>query len=230
MSDSLYQTYNFKGRNEQVCSIAAQNGAASHHILIIPPLFAEMNKLRRNMMAMARQLSAHNIQCSIADLPGTNESLSLLKNQDFTSWKAALESCADILDISHVIAFRGGALIDDIASAKPHLRINPVKGANIIKTMMRSKIIAQKEAGIEISFTELSNAAKKHGTELAGYHISAQMFADLQNSEPLPLTNVQEVRIGDEIEGEALWMRSEPGYDAHMAQSMADYIFAWCNQ
>lgn len=226
-SQLLYDSYNFAGNDEYL--ITSQNiDKIDHHILFSAPLFAEMNKMRRTLTEVIRLLSAHNIKCSLPDLPGCNESLAPFNEQNLENWQSALVACANQKEVSHIASFRGGALIDAIG--KPIWRINGIKGANMVKTMMRSKVIALKEAGKDITIDQLQQQAQNDGIELAGYEISAQLFEQLQNTYPHIDDDITQLKLGQDIEGAALWLRSEPEYDAILAQSIAQSLLKWCKQ
>ena len=130
----LHQNYHYGGRDEVITSTDPRN--TKYHILFIPPLFAEMNKMRRTLVSVMRLLANKNIACSLPDLPGCNESVSPLNIQNLSSWREAMSACAEQQNIPHIAAFRGGCLIDNCIAGKPHYRLNPVKGGNIIKTML----------------------------------------------------------------------------------------------
>lgn len=222
----LHDSYNFDGNEEYLLS-SQPIANIDYHILLSAPLFAEMNKMRSTLVEVMRLLSEHNIKCSLPDLPGFNESLIPLNKQNLENWQSAVKTCANQKDVSHIASFRGGALIDAIGL--PIWRLNSVKGANLIKTMIRSKVIALKEAGQSISIEKLQEQAHNHGIELAGYELSAQLFAELQEAEPHISDNVAQLKIGQDIEGSALWLRSEPNYDAILAQSISQSLLKWCN-
>jgi len=214
------------GKDEMVFTCGQEN--AKQHILFIPPLFAEMNKMRSTLVAVMRHLSNNGIASYLPDLPGCNESLVPFNLQNLSLWRDAMQNCVQQYNITHIFALRGGCLIDNIMIDKPHYRLNKVKGANIIKTLLRSKVIAQKEAGIETNIATLSDDAQKSGIELAGYHLSASLFDDMQNAVPLPIDEVTEYKVGDDIEGSNLWIRSEPEYDVKMTASIANSLITWC--
>lgn len=222
----LHQHYSHNGHNEAM--LTAIPAEKQYHILLIPPLFAEMNKMRHTLVQTMRRLANKNIASTLPDLPGCNESLQKLSDQSMSSWRTALEIIVEHHNITHIVAVRGGCLIDDIAANKPHFRLNSVNGANIIKTMMRSKLIAIKESGREENLDNLARLASQSGTELAGYELSAALYNDLKDAIPSDIENLTENKIGEQVEGKSLWMRAEPEYDEKMMQSLADVLAIWC--
>ena len=221
----FYDSYKHSGNEEYILS-SQPIDSIEHHILFSPPLFAEMNKMRRTLTQVMRLLSEHNIKCSTPDLPGCHESISPIGNQSLEDWQEAIKSCADQQNISHIASFRGGGLIDNID--KPIWRLNSVKGANLIKTMMRSKVIALKESGQDITIYQLQRQASNDGIELAGYELSAKLFNQLNEAVPHIDDTVTQRKVGQDIEGSSLWLRSEPEYDAILAQSIAQSLLKWC--
>lgn len=222
----FYDSYKHAGNEEHIL-LSQPIDSIDYHILLIPPFFAEMNKMRRTLVEVMRLLSEHSIKCSMPDLPGCNESLTPLNQQSFNDWQAALQACADQKEISHIASFRGGALIDSVG--KPIWRLNSVKGANLIKTMLRSKVIALKEAGQDISIDQLQDQAQNDGIELAGYEFNADLFNQLKEATPQIDDNVTQFKLGQDIEGSPLWLRSEPEYDEILAQSIAQSLLKWCS-
>lgn len=222
----LYDTYKFAGHEEYVLYSQSVDAEPCPYILMIPPLFAEMNKMRSTLVEAMRILADHGVSSILPDLPGCHESIVPLNEQSFEHWVEAIKACATQHEISHVASFRGGSLLDDIGL--PIWRLNSVKGANIIKTMLRSKMIAQKEAGQEATIDQLTAQATYSGIELAGYELSANMFSALQDTVPSINDNIFEIKVGQQLEGSTLWLRSEPEYDGVMAGSIAKSLHDWC--
>ncbi len=226
----FYDSYQYAGNEEYILS-SKPNDSAAFHILFSPPLFTEMNKMRRTLAEVMRLLSGYNIKCSMPDLPGCNDSLAPIDRQSLDDWQAAMQACADQKEISHIASFRGGGLIDSVG--KPIWRLNSVKGAHLIKTMLRGKAIALKEAGRDISIDQLQSQALNEGIELAGYELSAKLFDQLCKAEPYSDDCVTQLTLGQELEGQCiegspLWLRSEPEYDDILAQSIAQSLLKWC--
>ena len=86
-----YKTYHFAGHDEHVLCFGAEY---SRQILIIPPLFDEMNRCRRMLVQAMRGLAERNVGSLLIDLPGCNESLAALEQQSLTTWREAVSAAA----------------------------------------------------------------------------------------------------------------------------------------
>jgi len=200
-------------------------------ILFVPPLFEEANRTRRTIVLAMRALAADGFAAQLPDLPGQNESLVPLEQADLASWKNALAEAAATIDGPLVIAsLRGGALIDHHAKAAAWWRLAPVGGASLLRTLMRARVAADREAGITSSLESLQAEAAAAALLLAGNRLSPAMIAQLGSAEIQPVTPVRTVTLGsgaDAIAGTPLWLRAEPGEDATMAAAIAADIAAW---
>ncbi len=201
---------------------------AAHRVLILLPLFDEMNRTRRTILQTMRALDGHGVATYMPDLPGCNESMSPLAEQDIASWRSAAARAADTFGATHILSLRGGCLLDD-GPGLPVLRIAPVKGASLIKTLVRTQIASDKEAGITSSSDGLAQTALSGTVLLAGNIISGQLWADMDSAVPANQDNITELALPD-IHGSALWLRAEPRYDARMADALAHAVNAWCRQ
>lgn len=187
-------------------------------LLIIPALFDEANRLRRLTVEMIRRLDAAGIDSFLPDLPGCNESLQPLANQDLASWRGAMIAAARHFRASHVLAMRGGALI--APQSLPGWRYAPVNGATILRQMIRMRILSSREAGREETQSGLLEQGMAEGLDLAGFPLSASMIAQLQGAMP-PDESAQSIIGQDMLGGPALWLRAEPGEDPVQADSLA---------
>ena len=190
-------------------------------LLVVPALFDEAHRLRRFTVEVMRRLDGAGIDSFLPDLPGTNESLAPLPAQTFQSWHNAIAAAARYFAATHVLAMRGGALLlqDDL----PGWIYAPVKGASLLRQMLRARIVSAREAGREETVASLTELARRDGIELAGYPVSAQLFNDINASTALShdrLMVVEQDMIGDS----ALWMRAEPGEDAAQADALAAVV------
>ena len=198
-------------------------------VLIVPPLFDEANRLRHTLVLAMRALAADGFAAVLSDLPGQNESLVALDRVDLEQWQDALAAVVAGIDGPVVIAsVRGGALIDHRATAAAWWRLAPVGGASLLRTMMRARVAADREAGIESSLDGLQEAAKTAPLLLAGNALSPAMVAGLGSAEVQPVAPLRSISLGaDGIAGTPLWLRAEPGEDAAMAFAIAADISAW---
>ncbi len=190
-------------------------------LLIIPALFDEANRMRRFTVEMMRRLDGAGIDCLLPDLPGCNESLQDLAQQTSVDWSDAMLSAAGHFNVTHVLAIRGGGLI--MPRNLPGWHYGAVKGASILRQMLRGRIISSREAGRTESQEQLLEAGLEAGLELGGYQLSAGMLRDLQALEPQKTANL--VVIEQEmIGGSPLWLRAEPDEDRAQADALAAVI------
>lgn len=219
-----YRTFPYDGQDEHVLCLGE---GSARRILIVPPLFDEMNRMRRTLVQAMRVLAGHGVTAMLIDLPGTNESLAPLEAQSLAIWRTAIGSAAESLAASHVASLRGGALIDDGAAGLPHWRLAPAKGGVLLKTLLRTRITGDREAGRAVSEAELRAAASAGPIELAGNRLGPAMVADLADAVPAKLANCAERRLGEDVAGAPLWLRAEPGDDAAMAEAIAEDLDRW---
>lgn len=211
--------------------VPASPDALRATILFVPPLFDEANRTRRTLSLAMRSLAEQGFASVLPDLPGQNESLIPLEDVDLVGWQRALADVADAIDGPVIIAsLRGGALIDHLAKADAWWRLAPVGGASLLRTLMRARVVADREAGITASLESLQDMAKTEPLALAGNRLSPAMVAQLGGAEVQPAAPLRTVALGhgaDAIAGTPLWLRAEPGEDRAMAGAIAADIAAW---
>jgi hypothetical protein len=218
-----YRSYNHEGQTE-ICLCFGVGMA--RQIIIIPPLFDEMNRMRRVLASAMRDLGGRGVGSVLIDLPGCNESMAKLEGQTLDGWRAAVSACAAQLGATHIASLRGGTLIDD-AAPLPHWRLAAVKGSAILKTMIRTRIAGDKEAGRATSEAELLAAAKSAPLELGGSLLGPDMIAQLVDAEPVAVASLTERKLGEDIVGPPLWLRAEPQDDSAMSASIASSLDRW---
>jgi hypothetical protein len=200
-------------------------------ILIVPPLFEEANRTRRTLVLAMRALADRDFAALLPDLPGQNESLVATEDADLALWQAALADVAAAIDGPIVVAsLRGGALIDHRVNAAAWWRLVPAGGASLLRTLMRARVAADREAGLTTSLEGLQSDAQTAPLLLAGNLLSPEMIAQLASAEAQPVTPLRTATLGsgaDAIAGTPLWLRAEPGEDAAMAAAIAADIAAW---
>lgn len=229
-----FVSYEFADRKELCLSFAAQS---ADRVMLVPPLFDEMNRMRKMLIDVMRTLRTLEISSFLPDLPGTNESLVAPEQVTFFDWQNAVRACAQQHQISHIASFRGGALAVAEMQTAGHWIFSPVKGATILRTMMRTRVAADREAGLNTSLAELAERAKTGPLELAGNIIGSDLFTQLDAAQ-IPEPNSQRiVRLDSDnkpsdvtIPGSALWLRAEPDEDRAMSSAIARDIAAWIDQ
>lgn len=185
-----------------------------HRLLIVPALFEEANRLRRLTVEVMRRLDAAGIDSFLPDLPGCNESLQGLEAQTLESWRAAMAAAAGHFAATHVLGIRGGALVQPDL---PGWRYAPVKGANLLRQMLRARIVVSRELGLSETQEDLLKAGSRDGLELVGYRLGPALLGGLQAAEPAPAADIDQDMVG----GSGLWLRAEPGEDRAQADALA---------
>ena len=224
MSAAEYLRYTVAQREEFCLSF---DGNSARRMLIIPPLFDEMNRMRRVLVSAMRDLAGRGVGSVLIDLPGCNESLAPLAEQSLASWRDAVAACATQHSMTHIASMRGGALVDGCDPELPHWRLAAAKGALLLKAMIRTRIAGEKEAGNSVSEAQLMMQAKTAPIELAGNMLAPNMVAQLAMAEPVALANLVERKLGEEIVGSPLWLRAEPQDDAVFAANIAAELDRW---
>ncbi|MGB3844641.1 MAG: hypothetical protein WA940_02130 [Sphingopyxis sp.] len=207
----------------------APAGAPRATVLVVPPLFEEANRTRRTLVLAMRALAARGFAAAMPDLPGQNESLVALESVDLGMWQNALAERAAAIDGPLLVAsVRGGALIDHRIKAAGWWRLAPAGGASLLRTLLRARVSADREAGATSSLESLTETAKTAPLLLAGNRLSPAMIAQLGSAEVQPVEPLRTLAPGaDGIAGTPLWLRAEPGEDAAMAEAIADDIATW---
>lgn len=229
-----FVSYEFADHEELCLCVAAQS---RRRIMLVPPLFDEMNRMRKMLIDVMRALHAVDISSFLPDVPGTNESLIALEQVTLSDWQKAMQACAQQHQISHIASFRGGALAIAEMPSADHWIFSPVKGATILRTMMRTKVAADREAGLNTSLAELSARAKVGPLELAGNIIGSDLFTQLDAAQIPTMKNERIVRLDSDnkpsdaqIPGSALWLRAEPDDDQAMSSAIAQDLAGWIGQ
>ncbi len=212
------QSWQAPGGSEELAIRFGPNKAP--RLLVLPAWFDESNKLRHFTIQTMRLLEKRGIASVLPDLPGCNESLALMQEQDLDSWRGAAASAAGKLGCTHILAIRAGA---NIAPALPGFAYAPLAGKSALRALLRARTISAKEAGREEKSTDLLELGKAEGLELAGYELGPRMIEQLSGAE-LPsesaLTEIRQAELG----GPALWLRAEPEHDEAQAAALAALV------
>lgn len=190
-----------------------------HRLLVLPAWFDEANKLRRQTVEVMRRLDLSGIDSMLPDLPGCNESEAPLAEQTLASWRIAAAAAAAGFGATHILAIRAGSLI--VPTDLCGWAYAPTTGARILRSMLRARTIASREAGQVERIEELQLCAREKGIELAGWNIGAAMFREIESAEPdTDLTALDQELVG----GTGLWRRAEPDEDPEQADTLAGII------
>ena len=207
-------------------AVAFDRGRAAR-LLIVPPLFEEMNRTRRFLIETQRLLDAAGVDSFLPDLPGCNESPQAFSAQSLGSWRNAMDAAARHFAATHVLALRGGALV--FPTSLPGWVLEPAKGASILRQLLRARVLSAREAGMAEDSAELLELGRNHGIELAGYRLGASLVAGLDAAVPLeegPKNEPRWVIRQSELGAGALWLRSEPSEDPAQSSALAHIITA----
>ena len=192
----------------------------ARRLLVLPAFFDEANKLRHFTVATMRLLAEEEVDSFLPDLPGCNESLASLAAQDLEIWCEAALAAAAHFGATHVLAIRGGALV-----APPRLpgwRYGATSGRSLLNTLLRARVLASKEAGLDEAREELLAQGRSDGLTLGGHTLSAAMVAALEDATP-PDGKLKDIAPSD-LEARPLWLRAEPGHDGAQAEALAGRI------
>lgn len=190
-------------------------------VLIAPALFDEANRMRRLTLEVMRRLDKSGIDTYLPDLPGCNESTQDLARVEPEDWRMALKAAARQFGATHMLALRGGGLI--APEKLPGWLYAPVKGSSLLKTMLRARVIALREAGREETTEGLLVAGLQIGIDLAGWSLSGEMLRQLQDALPVMRGNLALIDQ-ETVGGGALWLRAEPGEDPAQADAIAAIV------
>lgn len=190
-------------------------------LLIIPPLFAEHNLMRRQIVLLMQELADAGFHTILPDLPGCNESLEPLPRQTLAHWRAAMEVAIDQFGISSVLAIRSGALLAPENAAG--FLYAPQSGAKLLRGMIRAQSLSSRESGTPQSSEDLLASGRTTGVCLGGWDIGSEMFRELEAAEPPSTQSYAEISQS-QLDGGGLWLRAEPGEDEHQSAQLAKLI------
>ena len=212
MSEPRFVAYESGGATEWMI---ARGPTAGPQILILQPLFEEMNRCRAILAGVQRGLAAAGVGSWLVDLPGTGESARALETVRFRDWRSAVSDAAAVVAAAGaplaVGAVRGGCLLDDAIEA-PRWRLSPVAGASLVRDLTRAI-----PGGDRAPF--------------GGYPASERLIQTLADAEPLG--GARTVRLNDagdadhRIAAAPPWRRGEPAADAPLAAAMTADLVAW---
>lgn len=177
--------------------------AGAPTVLLIQPLFEELNRCRRFLADLGREFATIGIASLLPDLPGEGDSSIPYPADGVAGWDRCVDALAD--GIAAVVAMRGGALI---ASPQGIARRNiaPARDGNaILRDMMRAEAFAEIEAtGARVDAAHYAaRFAAGETVRLVGYAIPPTLHASLS------------ARTADEataiaFEAAPIWRQAEP--------------------
>jgi len=219
--------YESLGNAQPVMSFGPDSGP---QLLIIPPLFEELNRTRKLLSDVMRSLSANGIASHLPDLPGTGESETDLSAVDWADWRQAIGDAAKACRATATFAVRGGCLLDDAVASKPLMRFSPVEGKRLIRDLVRSRSLNDADFDSEAQKAVFTDGS----TILGGYLIPSTLacavrdalFVDVETANTLRLEN-EHGEADDRIAGPPLWRRAEPSGSDELTQALSAAITEW---
>ncbi len=187
-----------------------------YQILIIEPLFEEANRTRRMIATMIRLLTARYLSATIAELPGTGESLIDIADVRLPDWQAGVAAAIAATGATVIASFRGGALLD--GGSLPVWRFAPEAGARIVRDLRRVK-------------------ASGSSDTYAGHALNDAFLDELEAAQTPSPARLRTVRLATDsgvadvkVEGSPLWRRAEPGEDQALSEALAADLGRWIEQ
>lgn len=190
-------------------------------LLILQPLFEEMNRCRALVAALCRDLARRGVGCWLPDLPGTGESPRALETVDWALWNQAVRNAAGLIgelsgQSADCVSLRGGGLLDGGVDAR-RWRFAPTSGRSLLSDLRRSAL-----------------AGGGDPTAPAGYRLSPALNEALHTADVVAddegrtLRLVSDDRSADRhVDAAPLWRRPEPTRDDALAALLADDIVEW---
>lgn len=206
------------GDGEFMLAYGPQDGP---QLLVLQPLFEEMNRCRAMVSGICHGLAERGVGCWLPDLPGTGESLRALDGIRWEDWLSAVDDSVALIRAetsTHpaVFAARGGALIDHRAGSRI-LRLAPTTGRSLLSDLRRSAL-----------------ASGSDPAHPAGYTLSPDLADALISAEPSLDGDIRILRLTSDdrpadrrIEGNPLWRRPEPATDRDMEAAVVSEIHSW---
>lgn len=215
-------------------------------LLVLQPLFEEMNRTRRLLARVTARLAAHGVRSCLPDLPGTGDHGGAA---DWGHWRAAAAALGEALGRPHLLAVRGAMLLADAVAARSIYALAPVtEGDKPVRDLLRARLAADREAGLATTMGDLhATLAWGQPVEAAGHVLAPATVAALRGAKvpptkaPLRTVMTATTAIDGEgvdavIPGPLVWRQSDGADPAEVdafAHAIADDIAAWlarCDQ
>ncbi len=225
--------YDWPGGREAMLRFGPAHGPV---VIAALPLFEEANRTRAFVVTILRRLATRGIASALPDLPASGESSIATEQAEFQHWAQALAAATSALrathDSAHIVALRGGALLDHLAEVESRWHLAPQGGDDVVRELARVATAGAKEAGG--TFTPAALTRPGPPVEIAGNSISPALLSALAVAQPSATGAVRTVRLESDpraadrhVPGSPLWRRSEPDNDLALAAVLADDIAAW---
>lgn len=215
------------------CVLRGAGGA--RRLLIVPPLFEEMNRSRRLMALAGEALARRNVESLLPDLPGTGDHEESSDAMDWERWRAAIAGLAREQQVHATLALRGGALLDDAAGPGPRYRLAPAMGAALLRDLLRARAATDVETGGGMTVARLeAQLAQGETVEATGYPLTPALATALRAATPVAARpGDRELTLGEAggvkaaLPGPAPWRTGEAVAVGPLAEALAADVDAW---
>jgi hypothetical protein len=210
-----FDHYDWPGGRETMLRSGPAHGPT---VIVAPPLFEEANRTRALLVATLRALAERGIGGALPDLPGQGESLVATRDATMADWRRAFAAAATMLDGPvHVVAVRGGVLVDRACEAASRWHLSPIVGAAQVRELERLRSTADQPTDL-----------------FAGNDLPPALLTALEEAEPVSTRPLRTVRLADDprpadvkIPAAPPWRTAEPQRHDILAAALADDIAAW---
>ena len=166
----------------------ASGAGVAQAVLILPPFGEEMNKCRPMLAAQARAFAAAGLHVLLVDLFGTGDSDGEFSEAQWPRWLQDLQFARAWLERElgvgavHFLAVRAGALFAPALLTEPGMASKLMlwqpllKGADVWRQLLRTRVMADSARGQAASSGELEQRLAREGSlEIAGYTLAANL-------------------------------------------------------
>lgn len=219
-----YEPYGARTGREWMLTLGSADGP---QLVLLAPLFEELNFTRRLLADILRGLAARGIGGWLPDLPGTGESLLRIDDIALVDWRDAVrEAGRHVARVTgatpHVASLRGGALLDDAIEARSRWRFEPSNGAALLRHLERAQSLSNAE----------DDALRFDNT---GYILGDQMLRELGEATPAAcatscVRNLVDTPFAAFGDRGRLWRRAEPAACPELSEAIAADIADWIGQ
>lgn len=215
--------------------VTVRGAGGKRRLLIIPPLFEEMNRCRRLLALTGAALAGQQVESWLPDLPGTGDHEAGPEAMELARWRETIAALAAQVRPDATLAVRSGALLDDAAGELPRYRLAPASGTALLRDLLRARAATEAEAGSGLSVAALeARLAAGETVEAAGYPLSPALFTGLREAFPAPPRPVDRIATlagtegGDiALPGQPPWRSAEAADASALAEALAQDIVSW---
>lgn len=196
-------------------------------LLVIQPLFEEMNRTRRLLSQITARLAAQGVGSWMPDLPGTGDASGTM---DWASWQQKIRAIHALLQTPDrtnvgVLAVRGGALLSN--GFRDRYLLAPVlTGAALLRDLLRTRAMASPDRPSEHA-ERLAARLRLEPLELAGYAVGPALAASL-NAAATDAQGARVTKVGaGGVAGPPVWRQAEPADASQLADDIACDLATW---